>query len=353
MVENERTENGQKGTWSRLAIISFVLGLGWFLMCLPVRIAVKLNPLILVELLAGGLFLLLPTIGIVLAVVALRQIRRSGGLLRGRALAISGLVLAIVAVPLPLWGIAHQVGVYCKSQVISIDGVTKEMTVELTDGDYREFIEVINIMITGELEGSATVDVYGKSAILESYIEELSVNDRPWVIEGKVRLEVWGEWYDDVCVFKYEPVDVRSGSLKVRYYLYASPYAQRDDCATKMRGLASIIYFYVSDNEGKYPAADRWCDELCETRRAYKKDLVCPKDKEGPCSYAINPNCGPNSPDDVVLLFETKSGWNQCGGAELLSAERHGGQGCNVLFNDWHVEYVEKRDFGKLNWGCE
>jgi hypothetical protein len=217
MSENDRSEHEQKVKWSRLAIISFVLGLGWLLMWWPLRISIRLNPLIVVEMLAESLFLLPQTIGIVLAVVALRQIKRSGKCLSGRTLAISGLVLSLVALPLPLWSFVHQAGAYCNSQVITIDDATKGMTVELTDEDHREFIEIINILITGELEGSATVDVYGESAIFEPFVEELSVKERPWAIEGKVRLEIWGDWYDDVCFLKYEPVDVISGSLKVRY----------------------------------------------------------------------------------------------------------------------------------------
>ena len=217
MSENDRAEHDQKAKWSKLAIISFVLGLGWLLMWWPLRISIMLNPLIVVEVLAASLFLLPQTIGIVLAIVALRQIKRSGKCLSGRALAISGLVLSLVALPLPLWSFVYQVGAYCNSQVITIDDATKGMTVELTDEDHREVIQVINILITGELEGSATVGIYRESAIFGSLTEELSVKERPWAIEGKVRLEIWEEWYDDVCFLKYEPVDVISGSLKVRY----------------------------------------------------------------------------------------------------------------------------------------
>jgi hypothetical protein len=39
----------------------------------------------------------------------------------------------------------------------------------------------------------------------------------------------------------------------------------------------------------------------------------------------------------LVLLFETKGGWNQYGGPELLSTKNHKGDGCHVLINDSHV----------------
>ena len=53
---------------------------------------------------------------------------------------------------------------------------------------------------------------------------------------------------------------------------------------------------------------------------------------------------------DVVLLFETKAGWNQFGGPELLTTEHHEGKGCNVLFNDGDVEFIKKEQVGELKW---
>ena len=64
----------------------------------------------------------------------------------------------------------------------------------------------------------------------------------------------------------------------------------------------------------------------------------------------MNPNCEPNSPPDTVMLFETKGGWNRSGGAELLAAENHKREGCNVSFNDGRVRFVRREDFGKLKW---
>ena len=72
---------------------------------------------------------------------------------------------------------------------------------------------------------------------------------------------------------------------------------------------------------------------------------------KGRCHYAINPNCGPNSPPDTVLLFETKGGWNQYGGPEMLTTEHHEGEGCNVLFNNTHVRFIRTEGLSKLKWG--
>ena len=64
--------------------------------------------------------------------------------------------------------------------------------------------------------------------------------------------------------------------------------------------------------------------------------------------YAMNPNCLPNSPPDIVLLFETEGGWNQSGGLELLTTQNYKGKGCNILFNDGHVEFVKTSELDKL-----
>ena len=81
--------------------------------------------------------------------------------------------------------------------------------------------------------------------------------------------------------------------------------------------------------------------------------FICPYAGKGPCHYAINPNCKQSSPKDIVLLFETKGGWNQYGGPEILTFENHEGKGCNVLFNDGHTEFVTPELIGELKWKIE
>jgi prepilin-type processing-associated H-X9-DG protein len=54
-----------------------------------------------------------------------------------------------------------------------------------------------------------------------------------------------------------------------------------------------------------------------------------------------------------VLLFETNNGWNQSGGLELLTTENHRGEGCNVVFCDGHVEFIQAEDIDKLRWTAE
>jgi len=147
-------------------------------------------------------------------------------------------------------------------------------------------------------------------------------------------------------------------SAKIRYHPLYSLCQIRN-----LQTLKLSLDIYSYDNEGRYPTAEKWCDLLKDYHLEHK--LVCPaKRMTGErCSYAINPNCEPNSPPDMVLLFETKGGWNQFGGPELLSTENHPYvrdwfwgyrvTGCNILFNDGHFEFVPKKRFHELKWKVE
>jgi len=112
------------------------------------------------------------------------------------------------------------------------------------------------------------------------------------------------------------------------------------------------IMVYSGDNDDKYPTADKWCDLLLEGGYVPEKLFICPE-QEGPSSYAINPNAKPKSAPDMVLLFETTAGWNQYGGPEILTTDNHKGEGCNILFNDFHVEFVETEELKYLKWVAE
>ena len=82
--------------------------------------------------------------------------------------------------------------------------------------------------------------------------------------------------------------------------------------------------------------------------------LVCPTSSKSHLVnsyYALNPNCKPDSPDDMVLLFETKAGWNQHGGPELFTFDNHDPKGGCVLFNDGTVKFIRtKEELKSLRW---
>lgn len=124
-------------------------------------------------------------------------------------------------------------------------------------------------------------------------------------------------------------------------------------CQTNLSRLAKAIEAYSIDSDGKYPTVTKWCDLLVQNGHATEKLFKCPGNKKDPCGYAMNAKVEPNSPADVVLLFDAKGGWNQYGGAEILTTENHKGKGCNILFNDGHVEFVKPKNLSKLKWGDE
>lgn len=119
-------------------------------------------------------------------------------------------------------------------------------------------------------------------------------------------------------------------------------------CSHNLAGLGTALRVYAGDY-GKYPTPDKWCDLLIEAGLASRDHFKCPDDKEGPCSYAINQNAEPNSPGDMVLLFESKPGWNQAGGLELITFDNHQAKFSHILYNDHHVKWFKKPRKGRVS----
>ena len=142
--------------------------------------------------------------------------------------------------------------------------------------------------------------------------------------------------------------------------------AFRMQCGSNLMKIGKAMLIYANDYN-KFPTPNKWCDLLLEpTGTADIENFICPKisiykpfnfswpfPKKGRCYYAINPKCNSNSSPDTVLLFETEVGWNKFGGPELLTTQNHGGQGCNILFSDSHVNFVNTGGLGDLKWSDE
>ncbi|MCJ7664343.1 MAG: DUF4190 domain-containing protein [Desulfobacterales bacterium] len=133
--------------------------------------------------------------------------------------------------------------------------------------------------------------------------------------------------------------------------------AQRVVCTNNLKQLGLATIMYADDNNSKYPTSDKWCDLI----KQYHKDdklYACPSVEQGKCTYAINKNLHEHGilgqrASELVLLFESKPGWNQSGGPEILSTENHQGKGCNILFSDGHVRFVRVEDINELRWTAE
>ncbi len=147
------------------------------------------------------------------------------------------------------------------------------------------------------------------------------------------------------------------------------PYEIRVKCARNLKNLWHRLQRYhqvgtfpsrESSHQGDdvtYPMASEWCDSLLHAyRKAAARYLVlrpytCLGAGEGESHYAMNPNCRPDSSPDMVLLFETKAGWNQHGGPELFAFDNQDPKGGLVLLNDGTVKFIRtEEELNQLRW---
>ncbi|MFI4911539.1 MAG: DUF4190 domain-containing protein [Sedimentisphaeraceae bacterium JB056] len=130
--------------------------------------------------------------------------------------------------------------------------------------------------------------------------------------------------------------------------------AQRLICGENLIGLGIAVQVYANDNEGKVPEGYDWCDVLITDCDVSEKQFECPRMKEESSAYALNINAAGKElaslPADMVLLYESVPGWNNCGGSELLNVENHSGNGCNILFCDGQVSFIKTYELDYLIW---
>lgn len=147
------------------------------------------------------------------------------------------------------------------------------------------------------------------------------------------------------------------------------PLELRVQCAANLRNLWHRFLLYSKaeeirqkDSSGKsevaYPLQTEWCDAMTLAYQSAGMPIknimaphVCPSAADAKNHYALNPNCGPDSSADMVLLFETKAGWNQNGGPELFTFDNHDPKGGCVLLNDGTVKFIRtKEELQQLRW---
>ena len=168
----------------------------------------------------------------------------------------------------------------------------------------------------------------------------------------------------------------------------------RWDCASTLSRLHTVGLWRWKAGGLLNPDRNHWCDTAVRTFRSYHhsyadrsgrrgrlysdaaiaKAFTCPSTQlsadaneasprptdanlpnQNPrgraCDYAMNPNCEPNSPEDVVLLFEAQRGWNQYGGPELFNLDNHDPKGGCVLLNDGTLKFIRtKEELAQLRW---
>ncbi len=118
------------------------------------------------------------------------------------------------------------------------------------------------------------------------------------------------------------------------------PMDEVNACRSNMSELHASLESYAANHNGLLPAGPNWCDELLQENDELAAIFVCPYSdgKSGQSSYALNKHVAGQKlsdlPRDTVLLFETAAGWNQVGGAELVTTDNHSlitGGHCNVI----------------------
>ncbi|NLZ05017.1 MAG: hypothetical protein GXY19_07575 [Phycisphaerae bacterium] len=169
---------------------------------------------------------------------------------------------------------------------------------------------------------------------------------------------------DDRRCYRYleEPASIRTITSAIEW---VEPFRLRVACAANLSTLwyrlrlyhqAERLHLENSPSGGQvvYPASERWCDAMLQILQIAEhavKAYECPDAGEGPCTYAMNSNCEPDSPGDTVLLFETKPGWNQHGGPELFTFDNHEPKGGCVLLNDGTVKFIRtEEELHALRW---
>ena len=120
-------------------------------------------------------------------------------------------------------------------------------------------------------------------------------------------------------------------------------------CRKELETLGNALQVYSTKFGGKYPTADKWCDLLVQHTDVDKTSFG-KFARDGRSSYAINPDAEPNSPPDVVLLFENDAAWNQAGKAELLTFENKEPKRYMILFNGRNIRLVKPEDVNTLKW---
>jgi hypothetical protein len=118
--------------------------------------------------------------------------------------------------------------------------------------------------------------------------------------------------------------------------------------------LGDSLVDYKTEHDDQLPKADKWCDELKAGDNYARYVFHQDHNDNWYCEFSMNEHAaelGVEAPNDMVLLFQSKRGWNQIGGLELLSEEV--GSYIRVFLVDGSKKFVRGRDICHLRWELE
>ncbi|MCD6362117.1 MAG: DUF1559 domain-containing protein [Armatimonadetes bacterium] len=136
-------------------------------------------------------------------------------------------------------------------------------------------------------------------------------------------------------------------------FVRAREKARQASCISNLKQLDLAMLMYAQDYDEVLPLAHSWCDATL----AYTRDrsvYVCPNEPRAQGTYALNDGvAGWNlsaivSPAETVGIFESRPGWNLCGGPQLIEC-RHN-EGANVGFVNGYVKWVNGGSVSSLTW---
>jgi hypothetical protein len=183
-----------------------------------------------------------------------------------------------------------------------------------------------------------SIPIYNSASLVDSKMQVYTNN------EGFLSLKIVTPWINKIQLRVDCAANLKNLWYRFQLYNEAEKYRTKDS----------------SDNdEIIYPSPVNWCDAMIlayksigHLDRWVRKPLICPAmNKDDKCYYAMNPNCKYDSLPDMVLLFETKAGWNQHGGPELFTFDNHDPKGGCVLLNDGTVKFIRTpTELQQLRW---
>lgn len=125
-------------------------------------------------------------------------------------------------------------------------------------------------------------------------------------------------------------------------------HAVRASCASNIKQVSTAILTYSQDYDGHLPPWRKWNEAIYDATKS-KAILICPEDKSGKVSYAMNRALFGlditkiDNPGHIIMLYECTPGDNMVGGTDM-AAFRHE-RGCNVGYADGHVKWLLEKDF--------